>query len=60
MDMRSTFEFVVNGKSFSTECETWQEAVSFVMESMNDAGFTVDETRKIAINELARSGKVTI
>lgn len=60
MDMRSTFEFTVEGNKYETACETWQEVLDFVMNSMNEAGFTVDEKRHKAINELARSGKVTI
>jgi len=60
MDMRATFEFKVDGKEFTFQCETWQEAIANLMENMNEAGFTVDEKRRLAINELARSGKVTI
>lgn len=60
MDMRTDFEFKIDDKTFSTKVETWQEAVEFFLESANEAGFTVDELRRKAIVEIARTGKVTL
>lgn len=60
MDMRSQFQFSVNNNDYSFECETWQEAIAKVMECMNQSGFDIDTKRQLAINEVARAGRVTI
>lgn len=60
MDMRAKFSVTIESKTSDFMCETWQEALSMFIDHMNDSGFTVDEKRRLAIIEIARSGKVTI
>lgn len=60
MDMRSNFKFTIEGQTFEVMCESWQEALAFFLQSANNAGFTVDEKREKAINEIARSGRISL
>lgn len=61
MDMRSNFKFIIEGKEFTIDAETWQEGLAFFLESAQAAGFEgIDTKRVTAINEIARSGKITL
>lgn len=60
MDMRTEFSFVIDGNDHTTKVETWQEALSDLMNAMQSNGFTIDDKRKKQIVELAKFGRVTV
>jgi len=60
MDMRTNFSINIDGKEFDFCVETWQEAVGSFLSALNESGFTIDDSRKERLIELATSGSVTV
>ena len=60
MDMRTDFAVSIDGKEFDFRVETWQEAVNSFLSALNESGFTIDDSRRERIVELATSGSVTV
>jgi hypothetical protein len=60
MDMRTEFAVNIDGKEFDFCVETWQEAVNSFLSALNESGFTIDESRRERLIELATSGSVTV
>jgi len=60
MDMRTDFSINIDGKEFNFRVETWQEAVNSFLSALNESGFTIDESRRERLIELATSGSVTV
>lgn len=60
MDMRTDFAVSIDDKKFEFRVETWQEAVGSFLSALNESGFTIDDSRRERLVELATSGSVTV